>query len=149
MSRDEPATPAHETPLGQTRHHAITDAAAAGLPRRTDASMGAAKHRRRPDPIDRLGDAYQQARLLRRRRQREVALAVVGGGFPGVRAAMTRYRAAVAWEHRCGGRFLRAVLTAYLYRPDSAAWADRPHGRPASPDAATHETNEQEAEAWT
>lgn len=148
MSIDEPVTPAHETPLARTRY-AITDPPAADLPRRTDASRGAAKHRSRPDPIDRLGDAYQQARLLRRRRQREVALAVVGGGSPGVRAAMTRYRAAVAWEHRCGGRFLRAVLTAYLYRPHSAAWAGRLHGRPAGPDDATHETTEQEAEAWT
>lgn len=147
MSIDEPVTPAHETPLARTRY-AITDPPAADLPRRTDASREAAKHRRRPDPIDRLGDAYQQARLLRRRRQREVALAVVGGGFPGVRAAMTRYRACVAWEHRCGGRFLRAVLTAYLYRPQSAAWADRLHGQPAGIDTDPNETNQQEARAW-
>lgn len=62
---------------------------------------------------------------------------------------MTRYRAAVAWEHRCAGRFLRAVLTAYLYRPDLAEWTDRFRCLPAGPDDANHDANDKEAEAWT
>lgn len=148
MSTVEPTTRTPEAPLGRTRH-AATDVAAGDHSPRIDAARAAARNRRRSDPVDRLGDAYQQARLLRRRRQREVALAVACESVPVVRAAMTRYRAAVAWEHRCERRFLRAALTAYLYRPDPAAWTDRFQGMPAGVDTDPYETNEQEAQAWT
>ena len=65
------------------------------------------------DPIDRLAAAYQETRLLTRRMRRHVAEAVTLGNVPAVRAALARYRTAVAWEQRCRRRYLRAVFAAY------------------------------------
>ena len=63
--------------------------------------------------VDRLAANYQQARRHKRRMHRCVSLAVAAGDIPAVRAALSRYRAALAWEERTRRRYERAALLEY------------------------------------
>ena len=107
------------------------------------------------DIIDRLGDLYQQARLHRRRMHRKAAEAVTLGTVPAVRAALARYRTAVAWEERCYRRYLRAVFGAFADDPTTpaprAAQSRDPSATPPRPDggyASVPEDFWQEAHPW-